>query len=151
MSSDYNVYRKFNANISCPKLKATKEFRCPQCYLGEVEVETLSVTGHLAFHDSNIKMYSGSFPMSTTHTLTPTQLPCLGESSCNGELSLYLNNDVYANVTMAAIVRASSTTIQALIYQRVGNFTSVEMAISGNNIVVTCNPQAKCNWIFRGV
>lgn len=149
--TDYNVYREYECNISCPKMRAKKEFRCPKCYLGDTEIERLSVSDHITFQDSNIKMFSGSFPTSTTHTFTPTQLPCLGESECNGELSLYLNNDVYANVTMAAIVRAKSTTIQALIYQRVGNFTSVEMTISGDNVVVTCSPQAKCNWIFRGV
>lgn len=151
MSSDYNVYRAFNANISCPKLKATKEFRCPNCMITSATIDDLTISDSLAFSDTGVKFYSGSFAMSTTHTFTSAELPCLGEEYCNGELSLYLNNDVYANVTMAAIVRAASTNVQALIYQRVGNFTSVEMTISGNDVVVTCSPQATCKWLFRGV
>lgn len=147
--TDYNVYRKYNCNLKCPKFKADKQFRCPHCLIDTADIGTLNVTSQ--FNIGNVQTFAGSFTTSTTHTFTSTQLPCLGETSCNGELSLYLNNDTYANVTMAAIVRAKNTTIQALIYQRVGNFTSVEMAISGDTIVVTCSPAATCNWIFRGL
>jgi hypothetical protein len=149
--SDPNVYRVYECNISCPKIKGAKELRCPKCQFDAATITDLTISNSLLFSDNGVQMISGSFPTSTTHTFTSTELPCLGEASCNGELSLYLNNDIYANVTMAAIVRAKSVTLQALIYQRVGNFTSVEMAISGNNIVVTCSPQATCKWLFRGV
>jgi hypothetical protein len=151
MSSDPNVYRQYECNIYCPKIKAFKEFRCPNCMMTSATIDNLTISDSLAFSDTGVKFYSGSFPISTTHTFTSTELPGLGETSCNGELSLYLNNDVYANVTLMVIVRASSTTVQSLIYQRIGNFTSVEATISGNNVVITCNPQATCKWLFRGV
>lgn len=89
--------------------------------------------------------------MSTSHTITPAKLPVLGNRECSGSIEFYLNNDVYVNVTMGAIVKAAGTILQTLVYQRLGNFTSVEMTFSGNDIVLTCSPQATCRWTFKGI
>lgn len=135
--SDPNFYREYECNLSAPYVRGkkavkTQRVECTSLYLG------------------NLKLLTGEFPLSTTHTLTPTQLPCLGEKECNGELSLYLNNEAYVNVTMAVIVRAEYTTLQALVYQRVGNFVTVDAKIVDNNVVIATNPASTCTWVFRG-
>lgn len=148
--SDPFSYREYACNIKAPYIKAYKCLKSPRCECDTAQVGTLSV-GNIERSGTQIKEITGSFPLSTTHTFTSAQLPCLGETECNGDITLYMNNDVYANVCFGAIVRAKSTNIKALIYQRVGNFDSVDMAISGNNVVVTCSPAATCRWIFRGI
>jgi hypothetical protein len=69
----------------------------------------------------------------------------------NGDLTLYINNNLYVNVTMGAVVKAGGTILQTIVYQRVGNFVSVDMTYSGNTIIVTTNPASAINWIFRGI
>lgn len=145
--SDPYFYREYECNISAPYLKGRKGIRTPKIESQDITTGSLNAE-HLSM--SGVHVYSGTFPFGTTFTFTPAILECLGEESCNGELSLYLNNDAYVNVTMAVIVRAKRTTLQALIYQRIGNFTSVESSISGNNVVFTVNPGATCSWVFRG-
>ena len=147
---DPNYYRFYECNLDCYKLKAEKEFRCPKCILGAVEAQSLS-TGSLTLSPSSVKTYNGFFPLGTTHTFTSTQLPPLANRECNGEMTLYLNNDLYVNVTLSVIVKSSGTILQVLVYQRVGNYTSVEMAISGNSVVLTCSPAATVRWIYRGI
>lgn len=148
--SDPNFYRKYECNIHCYKMKASKEFRCAKCEADELHAGTLEVD-KLCLTPGNVCMYSGTFPMSTTHTITSTELPLLANRECNGSIEFYLNNDLYVNVTMGAIVKAGGSILQTLLYQRIGNFTSVEMTYSGNDVVLTCNPQATCKWVFRGI
>ena len=146
--TDPCFYREYECNLSAPYVRGWKAVKTPRLEATDVKATDVT-TSHL--HMTGISMYAGSFPFGTTFTFTPAILECLGETSCNGELSLYFNNDTYVNVTMAVIVRAKSTTLQALIYQRVGNFVSVESSISGNNVVFTVSPGATCSWIFRGI
>lgn len=138
--SDPCFYREHECNLSAPYVRGTKAVKAPVVQAGSL---TMSTAG--------INFYSGSFPINATHTFTATEIPSLGLQSCNGELSLYLNNDAYVNVTMAVIVKAKGTILQALVYQRVGNFTSVDMTIAGNTVVLTVSPAATCKWIFRGI
>lgn len=147
--SDPNFYRKYECNIECPKLKATKKFRCAECSLGAATADSLTV-GTFNY-SGGIKTYTGSSAFATVHTITPTQLPVLGNKECNGEISFYLNNDLYVNVTMACVVKSKNTILQTLIYQRVGNFTSVELTFSGNNLILTISPGGTCKWIYRGI
>lgn len=144
-------YREHECNLSAPYIRGVKGVSTSKLQADDVSTQTIEVSDTIAFTDAGVKIYTGSFSLSTTHTFTSAQLPPLGSLTANGELVLYLNNDIYANVSMAALVRAKGTTIQALIYQRVGNFTSVEMSVSGNNVVVTCSPAATCNWMYRGI
>jgi len=147
---DPNFYRKYECNIECYKLKADKCFRCDKCLLGTVEAESATV-GSLAYA-SGIKTYSGSFDvLSTTHTLTPTILPVLGRQSCAGEITFYLNNTLYIGVSMAAIVKSGGAILQTLLYQRVGNFVSVVLSFSGNDVILTVSPAATCRWVYRGI
>jgi hypothetical protein len=148
--TDPNLYRKYECNIHCYKMKASKEFRCAKCEADELHAGVLDVD-KLCLTPGDVCMYSGSFPMGTTHTITPTQLTVLSNRQCSGSIEFYLNNDVYVNLTMGGVVKASNTILQTLVYQRIGNFTSVELTSSGNNLVLTCNPQATCRWTFRGI
>lgn len=148
--SDENAYRRYECNIQCYKMKASKEFRCAKCeaaelYAGKLEVDKLCLM------PGNICMYSGSFPMGITHTISQNELPLLANRQCSGSIEFYLNNDLYVNLTMGAVVKAGGVILQTLLYQRVGNFTSVELNPSGNSIVLTCNPQGTCRWVFRGI
>lgn len=100
----------------------------------------------------NVCFYSGSSALATTHTITATQLPHLANPLLSGTMTFYLENDVYINTTMAAVVKTKGVIVQTLVYQKVGNFTSVDMTSSGNNqLVVTVNPAARLRWIFMGV
>lgn len=146
--SDPCFYREYECNLSAPYVRGWKAVKTPRLEATNVVATNINVAN---IEMTGIKMFSGTFPFGTTFTFTPSILECLGETSCNGELSLYLNNDSYVNVTMAVIVRAQSTTLQALVYQRVGNFTSVESSISGNNVIFTVSPGATCSWVFRGI
>jgi hypothetical protein len=148
--SDPNFYRKYECNIECYKMKASKKFRCATCELGDAQADSLT-TSNLVLSPGLILTYTGLFPLSSTHVLTPTLLPVLGNRECNGEITLYMNNDIYVNVTMAAIVKAAGSILQTLVYQRVGNFTSIDVSFSGNNVTITINPAATCRWIYRGI
>lgn len=145
---DPNFYRFYECNLDCYKLKAEKEFRCPKCILGSVTASSIDTTSLTL---NGIHMICGSSPFGTTHTITPTELPLLNNRSMNGEISFYLNNDVYVNVTMGVVVKANGTILQTLVYQRVGNFISVQFTSSGNNLVLTINPGATMKWIYRGI
>lgn len=147
--SDPCFYRYSESNLSAPYMKATKAVKAPLVKATTLEADKLNVTS-LNMTSAGIVTYTGSFPISTTHTFTSTQLPPLGNQSANGELTLYLNNDTYAQVAMAVVIRTRGATLQALIYQNVGNFTSVASTISGNNVVITVSPAATCSWIYRG-
>lgn len=99
---------------------------------------------------SGVWFYSGSFKMGTTHIITSVELPLLNNSSLSGDITFYLKNGLYVNVTMGAIVKAGGVILQALAYQRVGNYTSVDLTVSGNTIVLTTNPASTVKWLFRG-
>jgi hypothetical protein len=145
---DSNHYRFYECNINCYKFKALKELRCPKCILGEVEATSVETT---TLTLNGISMICGLFSLGTVHTITSAQLPLLANRSLNGEINFYLNNDVYVNFTMGAVVKAANTVLQTLIYQRVGNFTSVELTTSGGNLVLTVSPAAEVRWMFRGI
>jgi hypothetical protein len=111
---------------------------------------TLDVNGPAKF--GNVYYLTGSSStLKTIHTISQTELSLLANSSMNGDLTLYINNNLYVNVTMGAVVKAGGTILQTLIYQRVGNFISVDMTYSGNTISITTNPASTINWIFRGI
>lgn len=147
--SDPNFYRKYECNIECYKMKASKVFRCAKCKADDITTGLLNAG---EFHlSSGVHVYSGSFPLSTTHTITPSMLPSLSNRECSGTIDIYLDNDLYVNVTMGTIVKAAGTILQTLVYQRVGNFASTNMSFSGNNVTITCSPAANCRWVFRGI
>lgn len=167
---DPNFYRYYDCNLQCPKMKA-RELRCPRIgnvlYVNDTSVEVkgdllvsgnLTVTGDLhisgfVHEPSGIRVYNGTLPFATTHYITAAMLPVLNNTYCNGELSLYMNNgDSYANVTLAAIIKVGGVLSQTLVFQRVGNFTSVEMYASGTNAIqILVNPGATIRWIYRGI
>lgn len=147
--SDPNFYREYECNIECPKLKASKQLRCGKCTATSIEAGSVSA-GTYTF-TNGIKFYTGSLPFGTVHTITPSALPPLGATECAGEMTFYLNNDLYVNVTMGAVVKSRGVMLQTLLYQRVGNFTSVELTFSGNNVILTISPGGTCKWIYRGI
>jgi len=146
--SDPNYYREYDCNIECYKMKASKFFRCTKCELGSAKADSLDVA---TLKIGPIYTYTGSSDFGTTHTITSTQLPLLANAQCNGDVTFYLNNDLYVGVSMGAIVKSKGTILQTLLYQNVGNFTSVALSFSGNNVILTVSPGATCKWIFRGI
>lgn len=143
-------YRSYECNICCPKLKALKSLECTTCNLGRASAVSLT-TGSLTFGNTGVEMHTGFSPLATTHVFTSTELPPLANRECNGEITFYLNNDLYVNVTMAAVVKSAGAILQTVIYQRVGNYTSVDLTFSGNVVTLTVNPPANCRWIWRGI
>jgi hypothetical protein len=145
--SDPNFYRKYECNLESYNIKALTKLRCAACELGNAQCDSLS------YSPSGIKTYNGEFSMSASYLFNFINLPPLLNSACNGELTLFLNNGLYANVTSAIIIKTGGTILQSLIYQRVGNFDSVVMYITagGNEIMVDVTPAAVCKWIYRGI
>lgn len=146
--SDPNFYRKYECNIECYKMKASKVFRCAKCELGEASATSVS-TPSLTL--DQIKFYTGSFPLGTTHTLTSSELPVLGNNDCTGELSFFLFNDRYVATVMAVVAKAKGVILQTLIYQRVGNYNTSALTFSGNTIILTTDPGSICKWMYRGI
>lgn len=148
--TDPNYYRKYECNLESYNIKALTCLRCPKCELGAAQVDSLSLSS-LVNAPSGVTTYNGVFPLGTTHVFNSTNLPPLANRECNGELTLFLNNDLYINVTLAIIVKSANTILQALIYQKVGNYTTCDMTFSGNTITVTTSPSAVVRWIYRGI
>jgi hypothetical protein len=145
---DPNFYRYYECNINCPKLKASKKLRCPECELGAVTATSLSVN---SFNMNGVRHYTGSSTLSTTHTITATELPLLANRDMSGEITFYLTNDLYVNVTMAVVVKSAGVITLTQIYQRVGNFTTIDLTASGNTLILTLSPEATMTWIYRGI
>lgn len=99
----------------------------------------------------DVCFYSGSSALASTHTITSSQLPKLANPNLSGTMTLFVQNDVYINTTMAAVVKVQGTISKTLVYQRVGNYSSVDMTSSGNNLVITTSPASRLRWIFMGV
>lgn len=170
MNQDPNFYRYYDCNLQCPKLKARK-LRCPQIgttlfvddagvtIKGDLTVEGTTNIEDASIHNltlvpSGIQQYNGILSLNTDHFITSTMLPPLANPNCNGELMLFMTNDttVSRNVVYAAIVKIAGTIQEALIFHRVGNFTSVDMYASGEtSIRVQCNPASVLRWIYRGL
>lgn len=148
--SDPNFYRKYECNIDCYKLKASKNFRCAKCSLGNATADSLSVS-KLYMEPAGVVTYSGSSSLKGTHTITSSELHVLANTNCNGNITFYLNNDLYVGVAMGVIVKSKGTILQTLIYQKVGNFTSVVISFSGSNVILTTSPASTCKWIFTGI
>lgn len=140
--SDPLFYRDYECNLSAPFIKGTKAVKTPSLQATDVSTTTFSLAG--------VKFYTGTFANATTFTFTSTQLPPMANQQCNGEISLYFNNDAYVHVSMAVLLRAKGANQQALIYQNVGNLTSVATTVNTNSVVFTISPAATCSWIFRG-
>lgn len=148
--TDTNYYRFYECNLECYKLKATKEFRCAKCELGAAKADSMTL-GSLVNSPSGILTYNGISALNTTHNFTSAQIPSLANRDCNGEFTLFLNNDLYINVTTAIIVKSANTILQTLVYQRVGNYTTCDLTFSGNTVILTCSPAAVVRWIYRGI
>ena len=136
-------YRWYNCNIQAPRIK------CDQLDATTINVATLG--------DDGISTHSGYKASSTTHVFSSSDIPSLDQQNMAGELSLYLLNTSanVSNVTMSGITRVnySFPTGGVVIYQRIGNFTSVEVAFNNttNPVTYTCDPAAECRWFYRGI
>ena len=122
---DPNFYRTYECNIQCPKLSATQKFRCPNCKVDTLEADSVTTT---SFTMNGVETHAGSFPLSTTHVFTSTELPVLANRQCNGEFVFYLNNDLYVGVGMTALVKSAGSILQVLLYQKLRNFTTVNVS-----------------------
>lgn len=180
--SDPNFYRYYDCNIQCPKMKArtmradtllassidatdiesqsltTTNLDATSITTGSINATSGDLTANkieateICSSPADVCFFSGTSALATTHTITSTQLPHLTNARMSGSLTFYLENDVYINTSMAAIVKTRGTIVQVIIYQRIGNYTTVEIASSGNNqIIITTNPASQLRWIFMGV
>lgn len=140
------LYRYYNAWIQTPKLKCGT-IECDRLYAA-------SVSQNVTYEPSGIVTYNGSFSYSKTFTFTSTEIPSLTNSSCSGELTLYLydNTGNYINLTISYIIKiaGSISSTGSTIAQRYGNFTSITMTVSDNTVLITVDPGANCKWVYRG-
>lgn len=148
--SDPNFYRKYECNIDCYKLKATKNLRCTECSLGDATADSLSVS-KLYMQPGNVLTYSGSSSIKGTHTITSSVLPVLANTSCNGHITFYLNNDLYVGVAMGVILKSKGTILQTIVYQKISNFTFIGMQISGSNVQLITIPNSEIKWVYTGI
>lgn len=150
---DPRVFRYYECNLEAPYVKADKKL------IGDVEggaITASSVTTdsldvkelHLS---GSILMYSGEFPPSTTHILTSTEIPPLGNKTSAGELTFILDSQNYINISMGAYAMTEGQVLTSVVYQRIGNFESVNLTGSGRTLALTISPSARCRWIFRGI
>jgi hypothetical protein len=148
--SDPNYYRKYECNLETYNIKARTKLRCTSCELGAASADSMNCST-LLFSKGGISTYSGTSNLATSHAFTSTNLPPLGNRDCNGELTFYLNNDVYVSVSMGIVVKSNNTILQTLVYQRVGNFTTIDLSFSGNTVTLTASPAAVVRWVYRGI
>lgn len=117
---------------------------------GELDVTKIEAN-EICSAPGDVCFFSGSSELASTHTITSSQLPKLANPNLSGTLTLFVQNDVYINTTMAAVVKVQGTISKTLVYQRVGNYNSVDMTSSGNSLVITTSPASRLRWIFMGV
>ena len=133
-------FRYYNCNLQAPKMKCSK-----------LDVDE-TTTGHLS--PSGLCVDNGYKSLSTTHTFTSTDIPCLANSNASGELTLYFKNNKLerANVTLIIIRKTAGVIVDYGWYQRIGNMDAVDItAPSSTSIVATVSPAAEMRWFFRGV
>lgn len=134
-------FRYYNCNLQAPKMKCSK-----------LDVDE-TTTGHLS--PSGLCVDNGYKSLSTTHTFTSTDIPCLADSNASGELTLYLKNNKLgkANVTMGVVVKLEGeiNSSATMFYQRIGNMDSVDVTVTTSSLTFLVSPAAECRWVFRGV
>jgi hypothetical protein len=134
-------YRWYNCNLEAPRIKCR-----------ELNAQSINNFGSQDV-TSGVFTYSGSKPMSTTHVFTATDIPLIGKSAFNSEISFYFansSNDV-GNITMAGANKNATSGVVCTIYQRIGTMTSVDASSNGaTGFTITVNPAAECRWVCRG-
>lgn len=131
-------YRWYNCNLQAPKIK------CNQLDAAVVNAVQVGNNGP--------KVYAGYKPMASVHNWTSYDIPSLAMSDMAGELTIYYLNTggTLSNVTMSHITRNGGLFQQTNIYQRTGNFTSIDMTSTSDSVQVTISPAAECKWFYRG-
>lgn len=135
-------YRYYNCFIQCPRIKCE-------------ELEAKRITQQGEYSPSGITVYNGWFPVSSTFTFTTVEIPLLANSTCNGELTLYLNDNAggIANVSLIYVIKVNGTisSSASLVAQRYGNMNDVSLSVSGNTVIISVSPATECRWMYRGV
>lgn len=93
---------------------------------------------------------SGYKSLSTTWTLTSTDIPSFGKEYCKGELNFYVQNGSGVVSFAQGTIAKTLGTITARIYQRNGNLTNVTSTGSGTSATFTWTPAVSGYWTFRG-
>ena len=134
------LYRYYNCNIQCPKFIAS-----------EIQGDKVSFNSY----DNGIVLETGEFTTSgTSFTITPA---CLTQANCCGELTVYFKNATlfYSHIAMILVTKTNGVIADTnvVLYQNLGNITSVTAAKSGNTgvtITLTSGQSCFAKWIFRG-
>lgn len=145
-------YREYNCNLGAPYIRAKKALKSTSLQTGAIDASSIDVSGAITANQlelaDGLKIYSGTSSLNTTHTLT---IPALAKRLCRGEITLYLDNEPYVNLSMMVVVKIGGIMQTPTLYQRVGNYTSVSAVASGDNIIVTTSPASNLTWSFRGI
>lgn len=134
------LYRYYNCNIQCPKFIAS-----------EIQGDKVSFNSY----DNGIVLETGEFTTSgTSFTITPA---CLAQANCCGELTVYFKNATlfYSHISMILVTKTNGVIADTnvVLYQNLGNITSVTAVKSGNTgvtITLTSGQSCFAKWIFRG-
>lgn len=145
-------FREYTCNLEAPYIRAIKALKSTSLETGVIDASSIDVSGTITANQLDLangfKIYSGTSPLNTTHTLT---IPALAKRLCQGEITLYLDNEPYVNLSMMVVVKIGGVTQAPTLYQKIGNYTSVNATTSGNNIIVTTSPASNLVWTFRGI
>lgn len=143
-------YRYYNCNLQAPKVLCN-----------ELTTTNLNENG-LTVSPSRILRYNGVSTQKSTHVFTPIEIPSLGKSVMSGTLTMYLVNDVSgeSNVSLAMIskttnLKLGNSPLNVLLYQRYGNFTTVEIpaptSTQTTTFQVNVSPPAIIYWRYEGL
>lgn len=135
------LYRYYNCNIQCPKFISN-----------EIQADKVS----FASYANDVKLEVGEVVNAVTSFIVSPM--CLSLPNCCGELTLYLKNETlfYAHVVMILVSKSNGTipASNVVMYQNVGNLTSITAAPSGTTgVLVTLPTGMPCTakWIYRGI
>lgn len=93
---------------------------------------------------------SGFKSLSTTWTLTSTDIPALGKEFCKGELNFYVQDGAGVVSFAQGTIAKTSNLITPRIYQRNGNLTNVTYTGTATSASFTWTPAVSGYWTFRG-
>lgn len=106
----------------------------------------------LCLEPGDVCMLSGSFPIGTVFNITAQHLSPLQNENCAGTMTLYFENAPRMGIAMASFVKVNGVITQSLVYQTIGNMTSITMIPSNSeeDLTVIVSPAARLRWVFIG-
>lgn len=144
------AYRYYNCNLQAPKV---------QC--NELTTSEWNENG-VVLNPSKIIHYNGVSTQKSQHLFTQLEIPSLANAVMSGTFTMFLMNDSSgeSNVSLALIskttnLKLGNNALNVLLYQRFGNFTSVEIptptSTQTTSFQVNVSPPATIYWRYEGL